>query len=102
MAGYCPLLERVQQHDQSAGRQVGTVGNRAFHRAPPDDDADRDQPGQEHAVEHRRERIRSEERRVGKECRSRWTPDQEKKKEKRMTKRDKTLKHKQTSETKLL
>src|SRR5690349_24528342 len=29
-----------------------------------------------------RPRERSEERRVGKECRSRWSPDQEKKKEK--------------------
>src|SRR5206468_7793661 len=32
---------------------------------------------------------RSEERRVGKECRSRWGPDDEKKKKKRETKREK-------------
>src|SRR5205809_7917692 len=31
---------------------------------------------------------RSEERRVGKECRSRWSPEQEKKKEKASTERD--------------
>src|SRR5690242_21205569 len=32
------------------------------------------------AVHHRRLTIRSEERRVGKECRSRWLPEQEKEK----------------------
>src|SRR5690242_13423972 len=45
-----------------------------------------------HRPEHRRERLlvenaRSEERRVGKECRSRWAPDHEKKKKKSETQR---------------
>src|SRR6266851_4080142 len=50
-----PTLSHLEQDDQGAEREVRAVRDRPLQRSPPDDDGDRDQPGQEHAVEERQD-----------------------------------------------
>src|SRR5712691_9051674 len=58
MAGYCPLLERIEQHDQRARGEVRAVGDRSLQRAVSDREDDHADHGQERAVEERGERVR--------------------------------------------
>src|SRR5437879_2942599 len=51
-----PTLSHLEEHDQRGQREVRAVRESAFQRAIPDDDTDRGQAGQEHAVEQRLDR----------------------------------------------
>src|SRR5438045_9714033 len=75
----CATSPAPQEHEQHPG--AGDVAQRSRKRDAPHADA------VERQIEHRiQDEVRSEERRVGKECRSRRTRDHEKKKEERVKK----------------
>src|SRR5436189_2763831 len=71
-------LARRDQHDE-----LGLLFPRRAALEKIADDRDVGDSGDAGAIQLR-DVARSEERRVGKECRSRWSPDDEKKKEKKM------------------
>src|SRR5689334_5104573 len=54
--------------------QAAVAGGVTSLVCPPDTDPPLDEPGLVEMLKHRAKSLRSEERRVGKECRSRWPP----------------------------
>src|SRR5229473_3174567 len=51
-----PTLSHLEENDQRSRGQVWAISDGSFQRSPPDDDSNRHQPGDEHAVEQRLDR----------------------------------------------